>query len=248
MPRANATLIAHWTFDEGAGTTVANSANAAFPGTVAGGASFTTGPVGFGSAFLGDGADDQINTSFSAVAGGAVRSASAWIKYPNQPSTSPDEFDAIMSFGNNSPNGSRWTFRVSDTAAVVPYRLRLEIAGGGVYGGTNLNDDQWHHVAVVQTGNTLGSVLLYVDGVAETLSYNGAGAGLAINTVVGVTTPLIIGASGHSTGYNFKGAIDDVRLYDQALTATQIQALTVPEPSAGLLMLGALGLLSRRRR
>lgn len=244
---ANAALVAHWNFDEGTGTTAANAVNAAFNGTVAGGAAWVAGPAGFGNALAFDGADDQVNTTWTGLTGTVVRSVTAWIKYPNQPGGSPNEFDAILSYGNNTTS-QRWTMRVSDTAAVTAYRLRLEVAGGGVYGSTNLNDDLWHHVAIVQTGGTLGSVMLYVDGVAETLSYNGGGAALAINTTVGVTTPVILGASGHGTNYNFLGTIDDVRVYDAPLSQADIQGVMVPEPGAGLLALGGALLLRRRRR
>jgi len=243
---ASAALIAHWKFDENTGPIAANSANSSFNGTVAGGASWVPGPLGFGSALSFDGTDDQVETSFAPIAGGAARTVTAWIKYPNQPGASPDEFDAIFSYGNNTST-NRWTFRISDTASIVPYRLRLEVSGAGVYGDTNLNDDMWHHVAVVQNGGTLGTVQLYVDGVPQVLAYNGAGAGHAINTTVGTNTARI-GASSHSTNYNFKGSIDDVRMYDEALTQAQIQAIMVPEPSASLLALAALGLAGRRRR
>ena len=243
---SNAALVAHWNFDEGAGTTAANVVNSSFNGTLAGGASWVAGPSGFGSAIAFDGTDDQVNTTWTGLTGTAVRSVTAWIKYPNQLGSSPNEFDAILSYGNNTTS-QRWTMRVSDTGAVTPFRLRLEVAGGGVYGSTDLNDDLWHHVAIVQTGGTLGTVQLYVDGVAETLFYNGTGATLAINTTVGATTPVTLGASGHGTNYNFLGSIDDIRVYDAPLSQADIQALIVPEPGAGLLALTG-GLLLRRRR
>ena len=243
---APAALIGYWDFNEGTGTSVANSANASFNGTVAGGAAWVPGPLGFGSALSFDGVDDQVNTSFSAVTGSAARTVAAWIKYPNQPGSSPNEFDAIVSYGNNTTS-NRWTFRVSDTGAITPYQLRLEASGGGVNAPTLLNDDAWHHVAVVQSGGTLGTVSLYVDGALQSVAYNGGGAALAINTVTGANT-LTIGGSLHSAAYNFLGSIDEVRMYDEALTQSQVQALMVPEPSASLLSLAAVTLLTRRRR
>ena len=244
-----ATLISHWNFDESTGTTAANAANPALPGTVAGGALWVAGPSGFGSALAFDGVDDQVNTTFATLTGSAARTVTAWVKYPNQVSATPNEFDAIFSFGNNTTS-NRWTMRLSDSLAIAPFQLRLEVAGGGVNGTTLLNDDRWHHVAVVQSGNTLASISLYVDGIAETLSYNGGGAATAINTVIGATTQGRIGASGHATNYNILGSIDDVRVYDEALSASQIQQLMVPvpEPSTAAISAAALGLLLRRRR
>jgi hypothetical protein len=245
---SHASLVGFWNFDEGTGTTAGNSANASFPGTVAGGATWVAGPSGFGTALEMDGIDDQVDTTFSAITGGAPRTVAAWIRYPNQPSATPNEFDGIASWGNNSPNGSRWTFRISDSSAITPYRLRLEVAGGGIYGSSLLNDGLWHHVAVVQNGSTLGSVDLYVDGILETPSFNGAGAALAINTTVAAGTTFRIGSSGHATNYNFLGAIDEVRVYDQALTGDEVRSLMVPEPGSAGLILAGLGMFLRRRR
>jgi hypothetical protein len=191
--------------------------------------------------------DDQVNTGFSAVTGAAVRTVAAWIKYPNQPGSSPNEFDSILSYGNNTTT-NRWTLRVSDSAAIASYQLRLEVSGGGINSTTLLNDDAWHHVAAVQSGGTLGTVSLYIDGVLQGVAYNGAnGSSTAINTIAGTNT-VTIGGSTHATTYNFLGSIDEVRIYDEALTQEQVQALMVPEPSAALLAVAAGGLLARRRR
>ena len=243
---APAALIGYWDFNEGAGTVAANSANASFNGTVAGGATWVAGPGGFGSALSFDGVDDQVNTSFSAVAGSGARTVAAWIRYPNQPGASPNEFDAIVSYGNNTTS-NRWTFRVSDSVAIAPYQLRLEVSGGGVNSTTLLNDDVWHHVAVVESGGSLSTVSLYIDGALQSVAYNGGGSGLAINTITGANT-FTIGGSLHSASYNFLGSIDEVRMYDEALTQAQVQALMVPEPTGALLMVSALGLQIRRRR
>ena len=47
----------------------------------------------------------------------------------------------------------------------------------------------------------------------------------------------------------FRGGIDDLRIYDRALTSEEIAAIAAPEPSAALLLAGAaFPLLLRRRR
>ena len=47
----------------------------------------------------------------------------------------------------------------------------------------------------------------------------------------------------------FTGLLDDIRVYDTALTVTELNAIYVPEPSAALLIgFGALIACGRRRR
>jgi hypothetical protein len=227
----HAALTGHWPFDEGNGTVAANAADPGFPGTFtafADGSGWTTGPAGSPSALLLDGIDDIVTTSFAPVTGPAPRSLAAWIRYPAQ---SDSELDAIFSYGSNA-TGARWTVRIGSTAGTDVNRLRLEVSGGGIFGNTNLNDDQWHHIAVVQNGPTLGDVTLYVDGVAETPGFNGSGAGLAINSTADTAAQLAaIGGSPHATNYNFLGSIDDVRFYNHPLTAAEVNSLLSQPPS-----------------
>src|SRR6188768_2525155 len=74
---AVAGLVAHWTFNEGGGTSVANAANPLFPGTMTGGAAFTSGPAGFGAAFEGDGDTARLNTDYPGISGTSVRTVAA---------------------------------------------------------------------------------------------------------------------------------------------------------------------------
>lgn len=227
---ARAALTGHWNFNENSGTAAANAANAAFPGTLTNftaGSEWTAGPPGQGSAILLDGVNDYVNTSFTGVTGNAVRSFAAWIKYPVALDA---QLDSIFSYGSNATS-ARWTVRVGSSAGSGINQLRLEVSGGGVFGGPFLNDNAWHHIAVVQTGTTLGSVLLYVDGVSVALTYNGTGAPLAINTAVAAGQEVAIGNSKHSLGtYAFQGGIDDARFYDHALTPAEVTALYSPLP------------------
>ena len=71
----------------------------------------------------------------------------------------------------------------------------------------------------------------------------------------GHALPVIVGGHGRDAadpaGQSFNGALDDVRIYDNVLTASEILAVrnsAIPEPSTfGLLALSAFGLIRRRR-
>ena len=95
------------------------------------------------------------------------------------------------------------------------------VAGGGTFGGANANvyapaalpTNTWSHIAVTYDGATLR---LYVNG---TLVSSQARTG-AISTS---TNPLQIGGDS-IYGQFFQGAIDEVRIYNRALTQAEIQA------------------------
>lgn len=91
-------------------------------------------------------------------------------------------------------------------------RLRVELQGGGFTTTSNLNDDLWHHVAVVVplAESTLGDVRYYIDG---QLIGNLSGT-QAINTA---PSQMRMGDSLHDIGRDFIGSLDDVRVYDEAL-------------------------------
>lgn len=106
---------------------------------------------------------------------------------------------------------------------VVNNKLALEFGGGTLYGvgsgligTTNLNDNNWHHVAcVVDRANN--NIKLYVDGVVEANITNAAFGTANITT----TTPLFIGKERTSIEF-LESNIDEVRIWNIVRTAEQI--------------------------
>jgi parallel beta-helix repeat protein len=98
--------------------------------------------------------------------------------------------------------------------------------GSTVWGSTDVNDGEWHHVAGVYDGSM---VYLYVDGYLDGLeaSRNGSGA-ITINSY-----DLYIGENAEKMGRSWNGLVDDARIYNAALTASEVAALVVQsiEPS-----------------
>ena len=82
--------------------------------------------------------------------------------------------------------------------------------------GAGLALQTWHHVAAV-FDDASDNVSIYVDG--ELLFSAAEGSSMVINAF-----PLRIGASGFPNE-NFSGRIDRIRIYDRALTSTEVETL-----------------------
>ena len=80
-------------------------------------------------------------------------------------------------------------------------------------------DTGWHHLAVTVNGS-VGK--FYVDGVPQTVNVSGSVA----NPLTSTQT-LMIGRRSGTTDYPWNGQLDDLRLYNRDLSATEIQAVYV---------------------
>ncbi len=181
----------------------------------------TTAAVGFDSTDSGN--DPRIATTCPGVLGDGARTVAAWIKGDLQ----QPNFGVIVAWGRNATAG-RYTFRVETATGANTGKLRLEVQGHALVGDTVVMDGSWHHVAVVTPqGGSAHTSTLYVDGVPQSRTLFGTAAPL--NTLVDLAVPaelVHIGNGGWSLGaYGFKGQIDDVRLYDEALSDAQILEL-----------------------
>lgn len=164
-----------------------------------------------------DGTDDCVTVGADYVPplGASPRTVSAWIR----PDATQPEFAAWLSYGVNT-SGQRFSLR-TDAG-----RLRLEVQSGYVVGTAPLADGAWHHVAIVVSDangdgtNNVTDTKLYVDGLPDTFS---SSLTREINSVAGPV--LTLGGSSHAAGYNFKGALDDVRILPRALSAAEVAAL-----------------------
>ncbi|MDB6122210.1 MAG: sulfatase [Pedosphaera sp.] len=147
-------------------------------------------------------------TGFNGITGNNARTCAAWIK------TTAASNMSIISWGPNA-TGNKWTFLIQ--AGTVC----LEVTGGWVQGSRLINDGQWHHVACTfQNDGTpdVTDVKLYVDGTLESVSSSQA---QAINTIF--MEAVKIGSDVQDRF--FDGAIDEVRVYNRALSATEIASL-----------------------
>jgi len=198
-------LVAYWNFDEGTGTTAADSSGNGNTGTLTNGPQWATGITGKALYFDGIGDNIIVADSNSLDLTGPY-TLSAWVN----PAATFTDFRSIL-----VKNYSYYLY-----ASVAGYCGDGSPLGG--FNGTRANTvcqppllpvNTWTHLSLTYDGSTL---TLYRNGVAVASS----AASEALSPTTGT---LQIGASQY--GENFQGLIDEVRIYRRALTATEIQSI-----------------------
>ena len=131
-----------------------------------------------------------------------------------------------------------YQLRRYNTTDNVTFTVRGTDGDDDPQGGINVNDGEWHHLVGVWDG-VAGNRYLYVDGVLDT-----AGSitdGTDTGTMGAATDEyLVFGARDYagSIGSFSRVMLDDIRIYDEAISASQVRELAgVPEPATWLLLL-----------
>ncbi|MHC4168513.1 MAG: LamG domain-containing protein, partial [Planctomycetota bacterium] len=233
IPITDPNLVAWWTFDEGSGGIALDWSGHGNHGTLAG-------PKWTAASLHGDAALDSSGGGYVAIrnltydsTGLGEVTVCSWVR------TDFSSGQYIVSFDRNEY-----------------YRLEINGEGGGPgqvgwdvmtssgqvdYGSvTRIDNGAWHHIAGVFDN---GRLTIYIDGVAEPSATGGATYGSG-NTRFG-----FIGGNSEATGFNspipggspVMGEVDDVRIYDRALTQEEIVLVMrgdpllawAPSPSAG---------------
>ncbi len=210
-------LLSHWRLDEGSGALAADSQAAGNEASITG-ATWTTGKSGGALHF--DGVDDRVFCDPSASLGGLMAfTASAWVKL-DSPAAAGVIIQQRPTDGLPPQFSESGQYQLSVTTAGT---VKFLCSGHSsiefnITGYKNLNDGQWHHITAVR--ELSGDGRIYVDGVLDgKAGSNGFIWPLDPENSVGIGADVSVGA-----GY-FKGSIDDVRIYNTALTQAQARAL-----------------------
>lgn len=101
--------------------------------------------------------------------------------------------------------------------------LGFNTANSDVYGISSAGlANGWHHVVAVFTNGNVAANALYIDGVAQALSQR---LSVPNNANAVVTTTLQVGGWQSDTGYRFSGRVDDLKVFDGALTGVEVSTL-----------------------
>ncbi|MHC4431670.1 MAG: LamG domain-containing protein, partial [Planctomycetota bacterium] len=203
-------LVGWWRFNEGSGTTAIDSSGNNLHGELVDDPVWVAGVQGSALQFVGG--NHVAVPGYEGILGTQSRTSAAWINV-NKTSAS------IITWGP-SGSGTKWIMRTHNG----PATLRLECGRGNTYGTTDLVDGEWHHVAVVLVDDgspDVSELLLYVDGKLDPIMPGGTPN--QMDTSSG--GEFRIAYDLNNTGRTYDGMIDDVRIYDRALSAEEIQAL-----------------------
>jgi len=201
-------LAARWTFDETSGTTAADATKHGRDGTLKGGLTFekhsAAGRCEKALTFQGKGVVEV--KGYKGVTGTRPRTVAAWIQ-------TKDSKGEVLAWGGDE-FGKRWSLKF------IRGRLGISPQGGYLYMNDPVHDGKWHHVAAVvreaERPNLHDDVTLYKDGEKAAIHDIGLLDLWPIDTAEGMDVHI---------GGGFKGLIDDVRIYDRALSAEEIKAL-----------------------
>jgi len=228
----DAALVGHYKFDEAAGATVAAN-QVAGSSTGAVGAAVTIGAAGisgnayrFNNSAAQAGIVDMGNASFfPAIVASGKLTLSTWVKTTD---TTGNRNTAVFAGDNNATNvyadlgvaAGQAGFAGASTARSRPVGA-VAAQQTGIYSSpavAPVNDGAWHHL-VMTVDSSSALLSLYVDGILANTQ--------AMETpVLPVLNNFEIGRLGRSVPTDpFDGFIDDVQVYDEALSASQVEYL-----------------------
>jgi len=206
-----ASPVGHWKLDDGSGSIVADASGNGHAGTLVNGPVWTSGWFGGGLSL--DGTNDYVQIKNPGPLSPQKLTLSLWVK----PSGFANEnWNSTLANAGLHEGSDGYYGLAIDTAGKPVAMLNIGDGKGNAFylKGPVLTVGQWSHLAMTYDNATLR---LYVDGVA-------AGQ-VPINRMRTTSSaPLMLGRRGDA-GYYFKGVLDDVQLYSQALSAVDIGGL-----------------------
>ncbi|MCX6345300.1 MAG: hypothetical protein NT018_09550 [Armatimonadetes bacterium] len=203
-------FVAYWKFDETSGASAYDWSGNGKNGTLFNSSAWAAGL--FNNAVNIPGGTSYVSVPSGIVLGLTNFSIATWVKL-----TTVATNMRIFDFGTSATNYMELTPKHSDTNGVLQYVIRTPGTVNTVSGAAALPTGSWQHVAITRSGitNTLYRNGVQVGQITRTLSPNSLTS----------TTINRIGDSQTSAHPHLDGLVDDFRIYNKALTATEITNL-----------------------
>lgn len=207
-------LAGYWEFDEGSGTTIIDESGYGNNGQIKGGALWEAGVSGSGLKVNGSNQYAFVEDSPSLDLSEGITLA-AWIR--------PEKTSAQYIISKGNPGTDGYKLSLLSTGKVS---LRINENTSTIYKINSRKlypvDGNWMHIAGTFNGTLLK---IFINGIEDKEIAFDSPTSIMTNSL-----PLVIGASANETNF-FQGIIDDVRIYNYALSDSEIQDL-VAGPAA----------------
>jgi len=235
MPVGNG-LVGWWNMDESSGTSAADSSGNGNTGTLTNSPTWTTSGKYNGALTLANASNNYVDVAnpanFNFERTNAF-SIAAWVYRTG--TTTEGNIVSHMIFNSGHWPGYSFAFLgdgsspICNTATCTTNCLEVDLnyfaasnAACIEVNGSAATPNAWHHVAMTYDGSsTAAGIHIYVDGVLQTVSNSLS----ALTSSIQVATDIKIGTDVPGNGDSFSGTIDDVRIYNRALSAAEIARL-----------------------
>ena len=202
-------LVAVWLFDENQGLEAEDASGNGHTGDIKG-AKWVQGKIGMGLEFNGDG--NIVETPHHADFDLTEYTISAWIK------TEPTGlWQTVIGKEPAAGNPRNYGVFVAGNTKLLGVNYTTAGAWKTAFSKTVAADNKWHHVAATFDGEFLRA---YFDGVME-------GETRTEIPPDHNTEPVRIGRWGNPRGDYWSGVLDEVAMFNQALTEEEIQDITM---------------------
>ena len=171
-----------------------------------------------------DGSDDLIEVDgFNAqnIIGNGEHTVSLWVKFDTI-----SNYDSIFYMGGSTNNSDYLQLRLREVSSQLRYQVSGRKGGSGnstVEATTLPATGSWVHLAYTRTGTGTGATIkIYVNGSYEATATNGEFDAPLGSSSAGTLTNISAFRSSAYSQYGIDGKIDEVAIWDSALTAAEI--------------------------
>jgi len=208
------TLVLYLPFNEGSGTIARDYSGAGNDGVLKGAAKWTDGKVGKAVSFHND--DGYVEVEKYIALDNRPFTVEAWIyRFKDQKET----WDAILTQIESLSTSKGLHFGIRRDSDNPSACATFAFYGNDVNSTVGIAKEEWYHLAGVYTGK---KQQLFINGKLDTERDAAAYAGTKGNIFIGVR-PEMEGAALGTHGLQFDGVIDEVAVYQRALSEAEIK-------------------------